>query len=92
MALFRVLGDAMQGFVVFSPHMKGVCMTQTQLNREVARATGESVETIQRLGFLLDEPNLDVSDPTSEDLGPYVLDWDALEQARAGTEMGHAPA
>lgn len=26
-------------------------MTQTQLNRAVARATGESVETIQRLGF-----------------------------------------
>ena len=65
-------------------------MTQQQLNREVARATGESIETIQRLGFLLDEPDLDISDPDSEDLGPYVLDWDALEQAHAGTELGHA--
>jgi hypothetical protein len=26
-------------------------MTQTQLDRAVARATGENVETIQRLGF-----------------------------------------
>ena len=67
-------------------------MTQRQLNREVARATGESVETIQRLGFLLDDSDLDLSDPDSEDLGPYVLDWDAVEQARAGTELGHAQA
>ena len=67
-------------------------MTQAQLNREIAQATGESVETIQRLGFLLDEPNLDISDPDSEDLGPYVLDWDALEQAQAGGHPGHAPA
>ena len=67
-------------------------MTQMQLNREIARATGESVETIQRIGFLLDEPHLDISDPESEDLGPYVLDWDALEQAQAGMELGHASA
>ena len=61
-------------------------MTQAQLNREVALATGESIETIQRLGFLLDEPGLDISDPDNDDLGPCVLDWDALEQARAGRE------
>ena len=67
-------------------------MTQAQLNREVAQATGESVETIQRLGFFLDEPGLDICDPDSEDLGPYVLDWDALEQARAGMDLGYAPA
>ena len=67
-------------------------MTQRQLNREIARATGESVETIQRIGFFLDEPHLDLSDPASEDLGPYVIDWDSLEQARAGMELGHAPA
>ncbi len=67
-------------------------MTQRELNHEVARATGESVETIQRIGFLLDEPDLDILDPDSEDLGPYVLDWDALEQARAGMELGHVSA
>ena len=67
-------------------------MTQAQLNREIAQATGESVETIQRLGFYLDEPGLDFSDPDSDDLGPYVLDWDAVEQARAGGDLGHVPA
>ena len=50
------------------------------------------VETIQRLGFYLDEPGLDLSDPDSEDLGPYVLDWDAVDQARAGGDLGHVPA
>lgn len=67
-------------------------MTQHQLDREIARATGESVATIQRLGFFLDEPHHDLSDPTHEDLGPHVIDWDALEQARAGRDLGHAPA
>lgn len=28
-------------------------MSQTELNREVARATGETVERIQRIGFSL---------------------------------------
>ena len=65
-------------------------MTQVQLNREVARATGESVETIQRLGFLLDEPWLNITDPSSEVLGPHVIDWDALESSRAHMEGGHA--
>lgn len=65
-------------------------MTQQQLNREVARATGESVETVQRLGFLLDEPWLNITDPASEVLGPQVIDWDALELSRAGMESGYA--
>ena len=65
-------------------------MTQQQLNREVARATGESVETVQRLGFLLDEPWLNITDSASEVLGPQVIDWDALELSRAGMESGYA--
>ncbi len=31
-------------------------MRQTDLNRAVAHVTGESIATIQRLGFLLAEP------------------------------------
>lgn len=57
-------------------------MTQTEVNRAVARATGESVTTIKRLGFLIADPNIDVEDGDDEDLGPYVLDWDELDELR----------
>ena len=57
-------------------------MTQAEVNRAVARATGESVRTIQRLGFLIADPDSELSDPDDEDLGPYVLDWDELERQR----------
>ncbi len=56
-------------------------MKQADLDRAVARATGESVSTIKRLGFLLAEPNEDY-DPDSDELGPYVIDWDELERQR----------
>jgi hypothetical protein len=37
---------------LFHPFLlKGPTMTQTQVNRAVARVTGESVETIQGRGF-----------------------------------------
>ena len=54
-------------------------MTQAELNRAVARATGESVSTIRRLGFLLAETDMELADPDSEEHGPYVIDWDVLE-------------
>ncbi len=44
-------------------------MRQNELNRQVARATGESVSTIRRLGFLLAEPSEAIGDPDSESLG-----------------------
>ena len=56
-------------------------MKQADLNRAVARATGETIATIERLGFLLDEPT-DGFDPDAPELGPYVLDWDQLEAQR----------
>jgi hypothetical protein len=48
-------------------------MTQAELNREVSRHTGESVGTIEHLGFSLVEP---------PDLKPLTIDWDALEAER----------
>ena len=57
-------------------------MTQAEVDRAVARATGESVRTIQRLGFLIADPDSELTDPDDEDLGPYVLDWDELERQR----------
>ena len=56
-------------------------MKQNDLNRAVAQATGETVSTIKRLGFLLSEPD-DHRDPESEEFGPYVIDWDELEAQR----------
>ena len=57
-------------------------MTQAKVNRAVARATGESVRTIQRLGFLIADPDSELTDPDDEELGPYMLDWDELDQER----------
>ena len=56
-------------------------MRQADLDRAVARATGETVSTIKRLGFLLADSS-DVPDPDSDNLGPYVIDWDELETQR----------
>ncbi len=44
-------------------------MTQNELEREVARATGESVATIRSRGFSLVDPS---------ELGPHVMDWDTV--------------
>jgi hypothetical protein len=67
-------------------------MTQSDLNRAVSRATGESVATIRRLGFLLSEPGDTIPDPEDEALGPSVLDWDALDQRRYGRQVRECPA
>ena len=45
-------------------------MTQSELDREISRATGESVATIRNLGFSLIEP--EASEPLS-------IDWDELQ-------------
>ena len=54
-------------------------MTQFQLNRAVARATGDCLSTIRRLGF---GPLMPTA-PESE-REPLVVDWDDLEQQRSG--------
>ncbi len=46
-------------------------MRQHELNRAVARATGESLSTIRRMGFGPLAPL-----PDESDRGPLVLDWD----------------
>lgn len=53
-------------------------MTQRELNHAVARQTGESVRTIERLGFLLSEPETEFVAPDDEIIGPWVIDWDAF--------------
>ena len=50
-------------------------MTQAELNRKVARATGESVDTIVRMGF-----SMLTSDPIERE--PQTVDWDRLDAGR----------
>jgi hypothetical protein len=51
-------------------------MTQLDLNRAVARATGESISLVDHVGFHLADP-LEVNyDP--EPRRPLVLDWDNM--------------
>ena len=52
-------------------------MKQRELNREVAKATGETVATIDQLGFVPLEPI-----PYERDREPLVVDWEELEQER----------
>jgi hypothetical protein len=69
-------------------------MTQRDLNRAVARATGESADTIARMGFQLASSEGDLFDQDS-DLGPQTIDWDAApgsQSSRLLREVVHAPA
>ena len=52
-------------------------MTQSELNREVASVTGESVQTISSLGFV---PLTHI--PYERDREPLVVDWDDLDSGR----------
>lgn len=55
-------------------------MTQRDLNRAVARATGETVETIERIGF----------GPLDESIGdqePSTIDWDVSDDNRLALQV-----
>ena len=51
-------------------------MTQHELNQAVARATGESVETIAAIGFSLEQTPVLLNDPITNDDKPNVSDID----------------
>jgi hypothetical protein len=52
-------------------------MTQAELNREVAKATGESVGTISQIGFV---PL--TRQPVEVEREPLVIDWDEQPERR----------
>lgn len=60
-------------------------MRQTDLNRAVARATGESVNCVKRLGFILAESD----DHHTHDID--VIDWDLVDEARRIPATMEAP-
>ena len=57
-------------------------MSQRELDREVARATGESVAAIRRHGFSEPCPLVEADDVDLGGLGPQFLDWDEVEAQR----------
>lgn len=62
-------------------------MTQRDLNRAVAKATGESVSEIEHMGF----SEIDVLDDIGDRSDPAVLDWDALEAMLASDDPDGEP-
>jgi hypothetical protein len=63
-------------------------MTQRQLNRFVAAATGEDIREIRRRGFSIVDPNNIDFDPEPNDLPPQVVDWDEVDQLRLSSAFG----
>ena len=57
-------------------------MKQSELNRAVARATGENLRVISQLGFSLADPVSVQHDPEPCDIEDMIVDWDALELQR----------
>ena len=54
-------------------------MTQNQLNRLIADATGEDIADIKQRGFSLADPLEVTFDPEPCDLPPQVVDWDEVD-------------
>ena len=52
---------------------------QRDLDREVAKHTGEDVTTIRRRGFSVIDLQDDDFDPEPDLRAPFVLDWDDLD-------------
>jgi hypothetical protein len=57
-------------------------MNQSQLDRAVARATGETLSTISRRGFSIADPESVRYDPEPSRRPPLVVDWDELDERR----------
>jgi len=56
-------------------------VTQSELNRAVARATGESHSTIRRMGFSIFVPE-EAQDDLDSLPQPQTVDWDQLDTQR----------
>ena len=57
-------------------------MTQAELNRAVAQATGEPVSTVAQMGFSVADPFHVAFDPEALDRPPHVVDWDEVDAQR----------
>lgn len=59
-------------------------MTQQELDRLVADATGEEVGEIRHLGFSVADPCDTYFDPEPDELPPQVIDWDHRDSDACG--------
>lgn len=57
-------------------------MTQQELESAVARATGESMQTIRRRGFSIVDPRETDFDPEPNILPAQFIDWDQADMQR----------
>ena len=55
-------------------------MKQERINRLVARATGEDLREIRRMGFTIADPAHVGFDPEPKQRRPRTLDWDAMKR------------
>lgn len=63
------------------PLLERKTMTQSQLDRAVARATGEALSTVRHFGFSIADPKAVCHDP--EPLRrPRIVNWDRLDTQR----------
>ncbi len=58
-------------------------MKQSHIDRAVARATGDTLGTVRRMGFSLVDPTADLDD-LDELPTPLTVDWDRLHASRPG--------
>jgi len=57
-------------------------MTQADLEREVSRATGESMRTVRHRGFSILPPRDPPLDEEYQEAGPQMIDWDVQDAIR----------
>lgn len=57
-------------------------MTQVELNHAVARATGETFDTVVRMGFGIADPAIVRHDPEPSCRRPRIVHWDRLDASR----------
>ena len=58
-------------------------MRQSRINRMVARATGEDLREIRRMGFTIADPARVGYDPEPKQRRIRTLDWDVVKRERS---------
>jgi hypothetical protein len=66
-------------------------MRQADLDHAVARATGESMDTIRRLGFRLDDSVIEIEESAAFGSGvcDALINWDMFEAERFAESNGN---
>lgn len=59
-------------------------MTQSDLNRQIARATGETIGCIRQRGFSLLDEDDSPRDHEDDHPTPQWVDWDEVDRIHAG--------